>query len=93
VTEEQVADLNLPTRDHKRGTVADQRWPLDYACELDAIPPDILRELVEEVITLHIDQRELDVLRVAEESERNLLMALAAGKTKPRQRGGKGART
>jgi hypothetical protein len=77
VTEEQVEELNLPTRSPKRESAADRKWPLDYACELDAIPPDKLRELVEDVITLHIEQRELDVLRAVEESERLLLKTLA----------------
>jgi hypothetical protein len=30
----------------KRNTIADKNWPHDFACELDAIPPDDLRELV-----------------------------------------------
>jgi hypothetical protein len=32
--------------------------------------PDVMRDLVERMINRHLPQRELDVLKVAEESER-----------------------
>jgi hypothetical protein len=41
--------------------------------ELDAIPADKLRQLVRECIERHVDQEQLKVLKVAEESERELL--------------------
>ena len=47
VTLDQIRTLRLPTRPHKRGKQADRRWPHAFACELDAIPPDDLRDLVE----------------------------------------------
>jgi len=43
VTLEQIWDLGLPTREPKRNTAPDKAWPYDFACELDAIPPDVLR--------------------------------------------------
>jgi hypothetical protein len=69
----QIIDLDLPTREPKRVSQADKNWPHHYACELDAIPPDTMRELVEKAINRHLDQDRLKVLRVAEESERDLL--------------------
>ena len=46
--------------------------------EVDAIPPSLLRELVEICITSHIDGQALKVMRAAEESERNIMSRLAA---------------
>lgn len=45
--------------------------------ELDAIAPDDLRALVEEVINRHLPQDQLRVLKAAEESERQMLAAFA----------------
>jgi hypothetical protein len=75
VTEQQVAELRLPTRPHKRNTSADRAWPLEYACELDALDPDTLRELVQVAIERHLPADQLEILKIAEESERELLTA------------------
>jgi hypothetical protein len=40
---------------------------------LDAIPPDHLRYLVENAINQHLPQRQLEVLKAAEETERAFL--------------------
>jgi hypothetical protein len=77
VTPEQVRDMNLSTRPHKRETAADKKWRYTYACELDAIEPDVLRALVERSIRQHVDPRQLAVLKVAEQSERAFLADLA----------------
>src|SRR5579872_2526584 len=45
--------------------------------EVDAIPPATLQALVRGVIERHIDERQLRVTKVAEESERQILGALA----------------
>jgi hypothetical protein len=76
VTESQIADWNLPTRKPKRVSPADRNWRHNFACELDAIPPDTMRELVEDAIDFHVDHAALKVLKVAEKSERELLKAL-----------------
>ncbi len=75
VTEQQVRDLRLPTRAHKRTSASDKKWPHEWACELDAIPPDTLRAMVEGAIARHIDHEELKRLRTVEASERLLLKA------------------
>jgi len=73
VTEDQIREYGLPTRPHKRNSAADRKWPHDYACELDAIPPDDLRALVEDVINAHLPQHQLEMAKIAEASERQLL--------------------
>ena len=55
------------------------RWPYDFVCELDAIPPDWLRDLVEAHINLHVPQDKLEVLKVAENSEREIIAKLVGG--------------
>jgi hypothetical protein len=41
--------------------------------ELDAIPASLLRELARNCIEKHVDQDQLAILKVAEESERETL--------------------
>ena len=80
VTEQQIKRYHLPTRPHKRNSPADRAWPHDYACELDAFTPDLLRELVQLVIEQHLPRQQLEILKAAEESERELLTAFAKKK-------------
>jgi hypothetical protein len=76
VTLEQIRVWNLPTRLPKRKTGADRKWPHTFACELDAVPPDELRQLVEAAINRHLPQDRLRILKAAEESERAVLRSL-----------------
>ena len=73
VNEHQVQLYSLPTRPPKRETTADKNWPHGFACELDAMEPDLLRQLVEVSINEHLDQEQLRVLKVAEADERKQL--------------------
>jgi hypothetical protein len=73
VTNGQIKRWRLPTREHKRISAADKLWPHKFACELDAIDPDTLRELVRACIERHLPQDQLEILKVAEESEREAL--------------------
>ena len=77
VTLEQIRDWSLPTRAPKRTSAADRRWPHDFACELDAIEPDVMRSLVRDAIRQHVPDEELRATLAAEESERQLLHAFA----------------
>jgi hypothetical protein len=79
VTEQQIRDMGLPTREPKRGTVADRNWPFPFACELDAIPPDYMRALVRATIERHLPPHQFNVLKIGEESERILIRQLVAG--------------
>jgi hypothetical protein len=77
LTEEQIAEFNLPTRPTKRdGNRHAHKFEGD-SVELDALPASELRSMVREVIERHISNRELEVLRAAEDSERELLDAWA----------------
>jgi hypothetical protein len=73
VTREQVERWNLPTRPTKREGNTYARNFVGDSTELDAIPASKLRELVRNCIERHVDQEQLAVLRVAEESERETL--------------------
>jgi hypothetical protein len=77
VTAEQVHKLKLPTREPKRGTAADKKWPHDFACELDAIPPDEMRAIVKAAIERHLPSDQFSALKVAEASEREIMMRWA----------------
>jgi hypothetical protein len=75
VTLTQITQWHLPTREPKRKSAADKKWPYRFACELDAIPADRLRALVDRAITRHLPAKQFEVLKVAEESEREQLRA------------------
>ena len=77
ITPEMIDAYNLPIRPHKRNTAADRNWPYDYACELDALPPDVLREYVRWLIEQHLPSNQLAILQAAEESEREQLTMFA----------------
>jgi hypothetical protein len=79
VTERQVRDWSLPIREPKRKSHADKRWEHDFACELDAIPPARLRELVEGAINIHLSQHALRMAKIAEQSEREIIGKLVGG--------------
>lgn len=72
----QVIDLELQTRPAKRNTAADQRWPHDFAAELDAIPPDTIRDMVREAIEGHLPSYQLQFLKQVEQQEREMLMRI-----------------
>lgn len=74
LTYDQVLELDLPTRPAKRNSVADRRWPYEFAAELDAIPPDTVRDLVREAIEDHLPRYELRHLKRVERAERETLL-------------------
>lgn len=76
VTPQQIKAWRLPTRPTKKTDSRAKNFG-EHSVELDAIEPNRLRELVEEAILLHLPQNELKVLKVAEESEREVLEAFA----------------
>jgi hypothetical protein len=78
VTREQVEEWNLPTRPTKQTDTRAKKFGSNTSVELDAIPARKLRELVRLHIECHVDQRKLEFLRVAEESERKLLTQWAS---------------
>ena len=74
LTLDQVHEMDLPTRPAKRKSAADSRWPHDFAAELDAIPPDTLRDIVRGAIEQHLPADELEHLKTVEAAERDTLM-------------------
>ncbi len=72
---DQVEEMRLPTRPAKSATKADQRWPHTFAAELDAIPPDTLRDMVRRAIEDHLPAERLARLKLIEAAERETLMA------------------
>ncbi|CAN5898838.1 hypothetical protein BH23PLA1_BH23PLA1_27090 [soil metagenome] len=76
VTPEQIEEMGLPTRPTK-ATDSRSRGFFGGSVEVDAIPPDTLRRLVENSITRHIDPDAYQRLKVAEQAERETLRAIA----------------
>ncbi|MEP7105869.1 MAG: hypothetical protein ABI838_08485 [Chloroflexota bacterium] len=76
VTAEQITQWQLPTRPTKRSDTRAANFRGE-SIEVDAIAPQQLRDMVRGVIGQHVDDERLRVLRVAEQSEREILMRLA----------------
>ncbi len=76
VTEDQIRDWQLPTRPTK-STDSSSAGFTARSVEVDAIRPRVLRQLVEDAITSHINPEALHLHREVEEQERAGLGALA----------------
>ncbi len=69
VTKEQIENMDLPTRPTKQSDTRAAGFG-NVSVELDAIPPDVLREMVREVLSRHIDDELLEELQAEEGEER-----------------------
>ena len=78
VTRRQIEELGLPTRPTKASDTRSRRFHGE-SVEVDAIPAPELRRIVEESITQHIDQDQLRLTRIAEQSEREILDNMLTG--------------
>jgi hypothetical protein len=78
VTPEQILAWSLPTRPTKT-TDSRAKGFGTISVELDAIQPEVLRNIVEVAIQRHLPAHELNVLLAAEESERLVLADLVKG--------------
>jgi hypothetical protein len=78
VEREQVKAWGLPSRPTKKSDTRAKRFDGD-SVELDAIPADRLRALVETAIRRHVDDHQVHVLEAVEDEERRLLYRLAEG--------------
>lgn len=76
VTREQIARWSLPTRPTKKTDTRAKHFGDDESVELDAIDPDSLRAIVREAVERHLPKHQLETLKVAERSERELLLRL-----------------
>ncbi len=80
VTREQIDAYQLPTRPTKTTDARAGAFMAAHgtgSVELDAIPPDTLRDLAKEKIEWHIDPWQLGQLKTAEREERQLLAAFS----------------
>jgi len=77
VNEDQISDWSLPSRPTKM-TDSRSKGFGDISVELDAIAPQDLRDLVETTIQRHLPIEQLEILQVAEQSERTMIRGLAA---------------
>jgi hypothetical protein len=75
VTPGQIADWSLPTRPTKTSDVRSKNFG-DISVELDAIAPDVLRDLVERAVQRHMPREQFEILKVAEASERKMINRL-----------------
>lgn len=78
VTPEQIKTWSLPTRPTKK-TDSRSKTFTGESVEVDAIPAPMLRDLVNAAIERHVDHRQLQITRMYEESERDVLLSLAGG--------------
>jgi hypothetical protein len=74
----QIAAWNLPTRPTKTTDSRSISFEGE-SVEVDAIPPDTLRQLVSDCIEQHIDRHALQLAIIAEENERKILDLLTPG--------------
>jgi hypothetical protein len=82
VTEDQIWRLDLPTRPTKQSDTRARSFG-GGSVEVDAIPPTVLRQIVEGAITQHIDRDALRVTQVAEKYERQYLSAMIGNQERP----------
>jgi hypothetical protein len=75
VTPEQIEQWSLPSRPTKLSDSRSKGFG-DISVELDAIPPHNLRALVETLIQNHLPPEQFDILKAAEQSERQLINGL-----------------
>ena len=75
ITPAQIAEYDLPTKPRKIGDL--RSLQIDRTVEAEAMPADILRTLLRQEIEELLPPNALAVARVAEESERTLLLGLA----------------
>jgi hypothetical protein len=75
VTREQIESMKLTTRPTKR-TDSRAKGFIGESVEVDAIPPKVLRGIVSDCITRHVDERAHEALLLAEQSERGTLLRL-----------------
>jgi hypothetical protein len=88
VTSEQIADWDLPTRPTKASDTRAKNFGSSLSVELDAIEPNQLRALVQETIERHLPPEQFEILKAAEESERDIITRLVGkiAQKRPRSR-------
>jgi hypothetical protein len=85
VTEEQIQQWNLPTNPAKESDPRSKQYK-GPSVEIEAIPPDRLRALVQDCINQHMDPEPVATMLQAERSEKEILIRMIAelAASKPR---------
>ena len=73
LSREQVLEWDLPTREPKKN---DKKAGYEFCCELDAIPPNLMRSEIERCILQHTNRRALEYLRNIENIERESIQKI-----------------
>jgi len=71
-----LTEWNLPTRPTKASDTRAKNFGSAISVELDAIEPNQLRALVQEAIERHLAPEQFEILKAAEESEREIITRL-----------------
>ena len=74
----QIREWNLPSRPTKQSDSRSKNFG-DISVELDAIAPRDLRAIVEDAIHRHLPPQRFQVLKAAEESERQIIASFVKG--------------
>ena len=77
INPEQIVEWNLPTRPTKKTDTRAKEFGDQPSCELDTIPPNMLRLIVEDAIKRHMPDWCYGPLMDAEKAERDVLLALS----------------
>jgi hypothetical protein len=80
ITCRQIAMLGLPTRPTKKSDSRHKGFG-DISVELDAMEPEALRQLVCDAIEHHLPPAQFEILKAAEQSEREIISRLVGGLT------------
>lgn len=78
VTDWHINVFDLPTRPTKREGNTHAKNFEGESVEVDALPVDVLQDIVRSSIEQHIDQQQLEITKQAEESERDVLRLFGA---------------
>lgn len=82
VTSEQISAWALPSRPTKQSDTRSKGFG-DISVELDAIPPEHLRQMVQFAIEQHLPPRQFAILKEAEASEREIIQRMVGGLAVP----------
>ena len=70
LTEEQVEEYDLPTAPAKEDDPRTKTWEGSGTCQLEAMPPDIIAEILQDELESLFDPEQLERDQEAEEIER-----------------------
>lgn len=80
LTPEQVEEYELPTAPPKKSSSRTKRWTGSATCQLEALPPDVLRRELVEHVEAFLDQDDLEYAAELEvTARRNIAGALPGG--------------